>query len=551
VTAAGVSYALRSQPLPQSQARSFWRPGPSATMFAALLLTYLTTGALLAYHGVVYGDALSRVASAQRVLFSRDPHLGAIGFVWSPLPVVALLPIVPFKFAWPDLTTLGLAGSLVSAACMAGAVLQVRGILKEAGVGRRSRAVLTAAFALHPLVFLFGANGMSEAMFMVFILVAVRQLARWLRCSELGPLVYTGAALSMAYLSRYEALPAAVGVVAVVAAVSFRRGRRKPGFLWVTVCDAELVAAPVGFAFVVWAAASWLTVGHPFDQLASIYGNNAQSQLRQYASTGIGSGLDVATLQALFLELFLPLIVIWRLLWSPFHKDPLTIAALAGIGPIVTLMFLADAVGSIDGELRYLILLVPLAVLLSGALSIPGSARVTLRGFAFSPPRALSVLAVAGVVAALPIAAVALLDDTLNPVSGGLKSIVAPVNAAASDQPWVANRQVASDLDKMGLGPGAVLVDDFLGFSIAVASGNPRQFVLTSDRDFAGILSDPAGSGVQYVLVPDPAYLGSLDAVNRQYPSLYATGAGVAVLVRQYGGPSAWRLYRLQPGGSG
>ncbi len=36
--------------------------------------------------GYMHTDALSRVANAFYVLYSRDPHLGAIGFIWNPLP---------------------------------------------------------------------------------------------------------------------------------------------------------------------------------------------------------------------------------------------------------------------------------------------------------------------------------------------------------------------------------------------------------------------------------------------------------------------------------
>ena len=36
--------------------------------------------------GYVHTDAMSRVANAFYVLYSQDPHLGAIGFVWTPLP---------------------------------------------------------------------------------------------------------------------------------------------------------------------------------------------------------------------------------------------------------------------------------------------------------------------------------------------------------------------------------------------------------------------------------------------------------------------------------
>src|SRR5207237_6935909 len=56
---------------------------------------YLVVAFLLTYHAKsLQGDAFSRVASAYYVLFSREPHLAAIGFVWNPLPSFLELPIL-------------------------------------------------------------------------------------------------------------------------------------------------------------------------------------------------------------------------------------------------------------------------------------------------------------------------------------------------------------------------------------------------------------------------------------------------------------------------
>ncbi|HEX7225338.1 MAG TPA: hypothetical protein VF367_07150, partial [Candidatus Limnocylindria bacterium] len=58
---------------------------PDIVVLVALLALYLTAGVLvtLVHHGLP-GDAWSRVGNAYYVLFSRDPHLAAMGFVWNP-----------------------------------------------------------------------------------------------------------------------------------------------------------------------------------------------------------------------------------------------------------------------------------------------------------------------------------------------------------------------------------------------------------------------------------------------------------------------------------
>src|SRR6266404_792232 len=157
----------------RSRARIRWRLNEPLLLFVFVAAIYFAAACYLALvANVVYGDAWSRVENASRILYSRDPHLAAIGFIWSPLPVVALLPLVPLKALWPQLTTLALAGGIVSSLCMAGATVQLRGLLADAGLTRPFVWTLTAAFALNPLIFMYGANGMSEAMLLLFILSA-------------------------------------------------------------------------------------------------------------------------------------------------------------------------------------------------------------------------------------------------------------------------------------------------------------------------------------------------------------------------------------------
>ena len=110
------------------------------------------------------------------------------------------------------------------------------------------------------------------------------------------------------------------------------------------------------------------------------------------------------------------------------------------------------------------------------------------------------------------------------------------------------SRQIAPYIDGMDLPDGAVLLDVFLGFPIVLESGDPKQFVITPDRDFKSVLADPGAFGVEYLLVPPPDMeMGTLDAITREYPTMYADGAGMATLVREFDSSVDWhwRLYRL------
>jgi hypothetical protein len=169
---------------------------------------------------------------------------------------------------------------------------------------------------------------------------------------------------------------------------------------------------------------------------------------------------------------------------------------------------------------------------------------------------AMGAATVVMVALALPVSAYEMTSSQVNPSESVLVRATYGARGGAelrAELRFTTERRIAADLDTMHLAPESVLIDDFLGFAVPLNSRNPKQFVITSDRDFRTVLSDPAASGIEYVLVPEPANLGLLDAVNRRYPFLYARGAGMpATLVRQYanGGdvpPARWRLYRLRP----
>jgi hypothetical protein len=107
-------------------------------------------------------------------------------------------------------------------------------------------------------------------------------------------------------------------------------------------------------------------------------------------------------------------------------------------------------------------------------------------------------------------------------------------------------------VDSLALPAGSVVVDNFDVGSVCtplmiLRSHRPRQFVIPNDRDFKPILADPVTFGATYLFVPKPGDRGSINEINRTYPTLYANGAGIASLDREFKAPGCpdFRLYRL------
>jgi hypothetical protein len=530
----------------------------------------------------MHGDAYSRVTNAYYVLFSRDPHLGAIGFVWSPLPSLIELLLVPFKVVWPPMVELGFAAVIMSAPFMAAAVYQLDRTLHEFSVPLLARLILVASFAFHPMIVYYGAAGTAEAPLIFFLVLAVRYLARWLRNPVAGSLVMAGLGLAAAYLTRYEALLSAVGLIGIVILATFIRTPGGTRTRWdAAMADGAIIAAPIALVFVGWSLASWVIVGSPFAQFSSSYGN--ASQLSVAAAEGANElGLPVqakallAAQRLVLIEVTAPVALGLAVIVGAFRRDARMLAIIGCLGTTLAFMVVAYVENALAPWLRYFILAIPLGILLLGLaigslVSRPGDRPAEEQRSAGRPVAAarraglfiarliraaLVLLILSWSVAALPIAAAAMRDPVIAiEESQDLAAILGPDRASADRRgasllSFATERQVAAYLDEKDLPRGAVLLDAFRGFSIVAQSRDPGQFVITPDRDFKAVLADPLSFGIRYILAPERVDNGLLDAINVAYPNLMTSGTGFTELERTFdghGNSSRWYVFRVAP----
>lgn len=523
-------------------------PGrPWRRLWLPLAGAYLAVGAALTVgSGVVMGDALARVANAGYAIAGRDPHLSAIGFVWSPLPTLATIPVLALRPAWDALATHGMAGVVVSAGCMAATVVEVHRAGVDLGVRRGARVAVVALVALHPMIVFYAGNGMSEAMFLLALVVAARHLSRWLHAGELGELVTTAMALAVAYLTRYEAVPAAMAAAAVVAAVSFQRtggGWRYRSRL--AVADLAVLLTPFVAAFALWALASWVIVGSPFEQFTSSYGNTSTVAVSEGPDAS-GTPLDLIARQVLVLEPLLPVLAVVGLGVAVLRRDLRVVAPLALLGAVAAFSVLSTASGATFGFLRFYLVVVPLAALV--VLHLLAAPRPGRR----RPGPLATLAACAALAVALPTTAAAFWDADVAPQELQVAAVFDP--ALADEHPglvgqYTTERQIASYVDSLGLPEGSVLLDVRFGFPIVTASTRPDVFIVPADRDHDERLADPQGTGVRYLLAVPNGGQGVADNLNRAHPDLYAGGAGMATLVGEWANLTPtdppWRLYRV------
>jgi hypothetical protein len=520
-------------------------------VFLVAAVGYLGVAALMAGHNIVFADAMSRVGNAYYVLFSRDPHLPAIGFVWNPLPSLVLLPLLPFRFLAPWLVSNGIAGAVQSALTMAGTVSVLIALLRRLGVGRAARVVVTVLFAVQPMILLYAGSGLSEPMLLLFLMVTTYCLVGWLQGGGAGSLVGAGLALGLAYLTRYEALAPAAACAALVAVVSWWRARGPVRVrLGVAANDTVLVAAPFVFTFALWAAMARVLVGQWMPTFSSTYGNSAQvqsgaSSIRSVTGSTLGETLGYLARQLEGLAPLLAVLVVAALVLAARRRDVTALVAPAAFGSVSVFSAVVLLLHSSFGWLRFQIAVIPLAAVLAGTVVAgagPGLRRVA--------PAAVAVCLALAVPAQF---------RTLTDTSTGLAreespmlhSTFSPQQATFEERRSLlifhTEREIAAYVDRLDPGEGSVLTDTAYAYSVVMASRRPTQFVITSDRDFAGAVADPAGHGVRYLLVPAPE-LGHADALQARWPGLYENGAGIATPVRTFEGAyfGSWRLYRVR-----
>lgn len=542
-------------------------------VFSGTLMVYLAVGYWLQVrHGFILGDTLSRVSAARGALFSRDPHLAAIGFVFTPLTAMLQIPAIAVSSFWPAMTERAFSATIVSAVFMAGGVVQILGMGTDRGLPRTYILAITVLFALNPMIVFYGANGMSEAPFIFFLSWAVRRLIMWMVDDDVHHLVAAGGiAMGLAYLTRYDAVACVAAAGLLVGLTTYLRARPTPRIRR-ALLDTLLVSAPGFAAFVGWAAASWLITGEAFAQFTSQYGN--ASILAQSGQTTV-TFTQGLTFALVCITLLAPTVVPLAL-WSGIRRYgrpnwSVLLVPLALYGAALAFQAYSYASGSTFPFLRFYIVAIPLSACLA-MLAVPDGALVpaTRRG-RYAPvqpdstprlplrrPWAHYLPVAAAFAVAIPVTAWGMGQPKYAPQEYALGAVLSPdpdsVSARKATEHSIAasfstEREIANYLEKLNLPESSVITDTVYGFAVIAASSQPKIFVVPSDPDFVALLNDPEHSGVRYLLAVPPTGRGVSDALNVRYPTVYETGAEISTLELEVpnDGDSqpTWRLYRV------
>jgi len=523
---------------------------------------YLVVALLLAFKYQIFpDDAVSRMANGFYVLFARDPHLAAMGFVWNPLQSICDMAFLLLRGVWGALTTRDMAGSLVSAVCMTGAVHQIRSALQEWGVWRTPRLVLTGLFVISPMILFFGGNGMSEALYLFTLLATTRYLLRWLRDSDLRSLVYAGTAMGLAYLARNEALGAGAAGALLVLAFSFQNAETAlRSRITTALTDMTIFALPFFVTVLGWATASFVITRQLFPQ---IQGNAVQVKVSgiPIGTLMVRLGHEITALESL--APLLPLVIVVALLLAVQRHDRAILIPLVILGGGLGFDLVSYLGGTLFPWLRYYILVIPIDVLALGSIlaTLPaenGEGKHAARPHQIRRPLLGIRAAAIGFIVLAPsliTSGIAMLSPSIG--QGETLEYLGPIfheHPSSQDRAALHNYSHVAAIDayltNMNTARGDIIVDniDACVPNVIVGNANPSIFVIPNDRDFQKILADPLTFHTHYFLVPPVSGINATGEVAHSYPTLYANGDGFTKLVHEFSAGGlcpTFRLYRV------
>lgn len=500
---------------------------------------YIAAGCFM-FYSVHYeiGDALSRSEDARAVLFSRDPHLAAWGFVWFPGPVVLELPFMLFT---SPLNQAALAGPLSTAACGAFTVPVMVRLFRRLGLSEPMVAGLTLTYCLNPVIIFYCANGMSEASFYLAAAVFLLGTVWWYQ--EGGPrsLILISMGLAAAMTIRYEAL-GLVPLAAVLVAFRERSWARRAKV-------ATLVALPGVFVFALWTFASWLIMGNALfwyqgqSKEAVPPPNAAWLPVHRTLLSGIAYAADYSWAFVPALFVILPVLLLVVLLRRRRFWEMAAIVGPAAVFPGQVALLIPA--GKTWGDPRYF---ATLTIFATVTLGFAAREVASARGL---DPTARRAICLALVCLAALDAVSGTLND-INPKRSAVESEYIAFRAVFGlfgngfqgwkQPPIVAWQHFDNYIDPYLAKGQLIMVNTETAFPAPLFSRYPKQWVIPSDQDFLSLAENFSGQ-FQWLLTT-PQLTSALAIEIGQ--ALSSTNGGHWRQVRNFGAVIG-DLYRWVP----
>ena len=521
----------------------------AVAIFVLVFAVEFAFGMWMAARGFRWNDSMSRSASALSVLYSADPKLANIGFVWPPLPTLLGVFWALLYPIWPGIVSSGASAALSTATCSGATAAMLLLTARKLGLSNPIGWAFALLVAANPMLFLYGSNGMPEGVAAPFLIGAVCGLTLFWHSGERVWIAAAGVAIGLAVASEYPAVPYGGAVcMALVAGILWSSEAR----VWAPLGRARaieglglLLVVPPVFIGLLWLGFNAVIMGDPLDFMYGDYGYGTfQRSADPDGPVAYVTGDPVGALALVGERVFpflipLALILLMRLVDGRFWRVNTLCVTLLGLSVPLGMVVPLAILGSPMGFLRYLVY--PLFVAAGwGLYEIAISRR----------RRAAVALILGGWLAAVPAALWIMTDARLGPEEH--LELKAVAHGLDGDDSVGMRASVARYLESEILPEGrSVVFDSVAGGSMIAVQIRPAhisQLINTFDRRFKEAIANPGSHDVGYFLMPDPAGTPTA-AIGRAYPRLWDGGQPGFRLVKTLATPlEKWRIYAVQPG---
>jgi hypothetical protein len=518
------------------------------------LVGYIATAFWMFYVKHFYiNDELNRTADAVYVTIGRDPHLGAIGFYWPPLPQLLNCLFVPILEPFGRTV---MAGPVETAFCMAFTIPVLAKIGKSLGVGRWTTFAICLVFAVTPVAIYNSSNGMSEAAFFLTGSLTMLGFLRYIRSRSTGDMILFSLAMCSFILTRLEG-PFIVVVLVVVASFEWSNLRSRKS-LRQSAWNAVILAAPPLACLGFWVLVQWILLKDALYFLQQGGGSppRAAAWLPNPSTEPWGS-LEWAARWVVVLGIPLVIALFWVILRPRSDRTRGSIGIIGATGTILAIQIWSVGFEGGWGDPRYFSMIVPFGAVAALWLAARSHDSYGLRGPS-APPWVghawnvglIAVLLVnagtgnwymsSGQVTAIEHectffqGAVGRAIPFLGRGGGNAKSAnyCAPLPNTLS-----AYQDIDTILDHRLKPDQRVLTDNSTIFAPDLFTDHPGQFIVRNDRDWEKIVANPVGK-VTYIITV------SKNPRGRPQGGAVITGSGAfdygAQLVNLT--PMAWKL---------
>lgn len=516
-------------------------------IFLVVFAAQFAFGMWMNARGFLHLDALYRSVNALQVLHGSDPHLGAIGLVWMPLPTLLQLPWTALYPLWPDVVSSGASASLTTSLAGGATAALLLATCTRLGLSARLGWAYAVLVSANPMLFLYSANGMSEGVAAPFLIGAVCCLTLFWHSGLRRYVVVAGVSLALGFASLYEAVPFGAALFAALAGGLIWDSEARasaPQGRWRAVEGLGLVLlVPSFFVAALWLVANAVIMRDPLFFALSPDSNHALTKDREgfvfdLAGDALGTLAFVCERSAPFL-VPIGFVLLVRLLDGRFLRvntvSALLLAASVPFGLIAPLLYGHASFG----WLRFFVYVLFVAAGW-GLYEVAASRR----------PRRAACLVMAGWALAFPATLLAM----SNPAVGQEEHVVVNALVRGGGPREVGHsselahmRPVARYLEAGPLARGQrVLFDEAWALQALARPSHLRTLLIqASDRRFRAMLKDPRRHRVSYLLLPRPG--GRPDALTRARPRLWSGDEPGFRLVKSFPAtPEHWRLYEVE-----